>query len=435
MKTLYGICLVLFCFSGMAQIGQKINNKPAASPSLEGTWIHTVNNQDIVLLFYGNGSGEFEGENITYTAANGKLSLKNNSGVITYGYTLNGNKLTLSGGDLQKPATFTRSGSGNATNNMAPAGNAGNAAANNLLGSWEAQGVRFTFLPNGKLLYNDKTMNYTVNGSTLYCNNAEAGVEVTYQYEISQGHLLLNYNGNTVMLKKAKGGNNNNDVVNNPAPVQSRTSKPAFLGSWVSTQNNQLTMMEGGKLTLDGYDLSYTWDARSITLITPDGNMTFSYTINGDNFNVTYAGITTYYKRVKGGAASTQQGAAAGGGSIDRTMVGRWGREGASGGGYNSSGGSNYSEYFILNGDGTYEYYGESSRAGYGGNMYGGASGSGGDRGTWRVKGNTIIAVSKTQGTQYYTFEKRNNKYGDPCIVLDGTEYVSYYKKAPWPNY
>lgn len=434
MKTLYSIALLFLCFGGTAQIGQKINTKPAAANTLAGTWVHTVNNQDIVLLFYANGSGEFEGEAITYTTANGKLSLKNGSGIITYGYTLNGNKLTLSGGDLQKPATFTRSassGSGN-TEAAAPAGNTQN---KELLGSWEAQGVRFTFLPNGKLLYNDKTMNYTVTGNTLYCNNAEAGVEVTYEYEISQGHLLLNYNGNTVMLKKAKGGTGNTGNNNNTPPAQTRAAKPAFLGSWVSTQNNQLTMMEGGRLTLDGYDLTYTWDARTITLNTPDGNMTFTYTVNGDNFNATYNGITTYYKRVKGGATNTQPGAAAGGGAIDRTMVGRWSREGASGGGYNSSGGSNYSEYFILNADGTYEYYGESARAGYGGNMYGGASGSGGDRGTWRVKGNTIIAVSKTQGTQYYTFEKRNNKHGDPCIVLDGTEYVSYYKKAPWPNY
>lgn len=439
MKTLFCFCFIInTLFPAAAQIGKKLNKKPETS-ALAGTWVHTINNQDITLLFYDNGTGEFEGEAISFETANGKLALKNGNNTITYGYILNGNQLTLSGGDLSKPATFIRAGSGVASQNQ-PAQNVNAHAGKELLGTWTTNGGQFTFMSGGKMLYNDKSMNYTVNGNMLYCSNAEAGVEVTYEYAVNQNRLTLSYNGNTLTLQKAKGGAAGKAQNNTPANNY-KTQKPAFLGSWVSTQNNQLTMMEGGKLTLDGYDLNYTFDAHNIILMTTEGNMTFSYTISGDQFNVTYNGVTTYYRRVKNGAANGNKGGAdvnAAGGKIDQTMVGKWSRMGASGGGYNSSGSSQYSESFTLYANGTYEYYGESSRSASANNQYGeevirgGASNDGADRGTWRVKGNTIIAVSKNSGTHYYRFEKRNNKNGDPCIVLDGTEYVTYYKKSPW---
>jgi hypothetical protein len=292
--------------------------------------------------------------------------------------------------------------------------------------------MQFTFEQGGKMYYNDKTMDYSINGNTLYCVNTQAGVEVTYQYQISQGHLLLNNNGNTLMLQKksAKSTPQKNIGYNN--------AKPAFLGNWVSTNNEHLTMMEGGRMTLEGYNLTYVYDANTITITAPAGQVVFTYTLNGNNFNVTNNGVTTYYKRAGNGNTMAVGSNAGAQGGIDASLVGRWGVMSSGGGGYNSQGSYSSEEYFILNANGTYQYYSESSRSVSSNNQYGnetingGTSGSGYDEGTWSVRGNILIANSRSRGVQQYPFQKRNNKHGDPCIIIDGTEYVSYYKKAPW---
>lgn len=424
MKQLISLLLLLLAVTASGQIGQKM--KGTNNNGLAGTWVFsTQGGNTVTLLLYDNGQAELDGETMTWSSNGNKLILKSGGNTIQYNYKQNGNSLTLSGGDLGQPATFTRSGGGG-NSYQATAG--GDAKA--LLGSWTAQGMQFTFMPGGKMRYNDKTMDYTVNGNTLHCSNAQAGVEVTYQYEISQGYLLLKNGNSTLMLAKSGGGAVQENVASNGR-------KPAFLGSWVSSNNEHLTMMEGGRMTLEGYELSYTYDAKTITVSAPAGNVVFTYTVNGNNFTVTSNGVTSYYKRAGGGSGNGNNTNAVAG-SIDPTMVGRWGIMKTSGGGYNSQTSSSNSEYFILNANGTYEYYSESSRSATGYNQYGnevftgGTNGSGADVGTWSVKGNILIANSRTRGVQQYPFQKRNNKNGDPCIVIDGTEYVSYYQKAPW---
>lgn len=419
------LALVVLVSSG--QLGQKV--KSTNGNGLAGTWVFsTQGGNTVTLLLQANGEAELDGETMRWSSNGNKLVLKTEGSTIQYNYKQSGNQLTLSGGDLGQPATFVRSG-GNQGGDETMTGGGDDEA---LLGTWAAQGMQFTFMPGGKMRYNDKTMDYTVNGSTLYCNNAQAGVEVTYQYQINQGHLLLKNNGNTLVLQKKSGNAQQGNMANN------NSGKPGFLGSWVSANNEHLTMMEGGRMTLEGYDLTYTYDANTITVNAPSGKVVFTYTLNGNNFNVTNSGVTSYYKRATSGGNGGGNNAYAGGGSIDRSMVGRWGVMSTSGGGYNSQGSSSSSEYFILNANGTYEYHSESSRSVSGYDQYGdqtiagGTNGGGYDQGTWSVKGNILIANSRTRGVQQYPFQKRNNKNGDPCIVIDGTEYVSYYQKAPW---
>ncbi len=428
-QTITTLLLVMVVWVSNGQIGQKM--KPQGSNVLAGTWVFsTQGGNTVTLLLLANGEAELDGERMSWSSNGNKLILKTGGNTIQYNFKQSGNSLTLSGGDLGQPATFVRSGAGQQDGDEA-VGGGGNETA--LLGTWAAQGMQFTFMPGGKMRYNDKSMDYTANGSTLYCNNAQAGVEVTYQYQINQGHLILKNNGNTLMLQKKSGNVQQGNVANNNG------RKPGFLGSWVSANNEHLTMMEGGRMTLEGYELTYTYDANTITVNAPSGSVVFTYTINGNNFNVTNSGVTSYYKRAGSGNNNGGNNAnAGGGGSIDRSMVGKWSVMSTSGGGYNSQGSSSSSEYFVLNANGTYEYHSESSRSVSGYDQYGdqtiagGTNGSGYDQGTWSVKGNVLIANSRTRGIQQYPFQKRNNKNGDPCIVIDGTEYVSYYQKAPW---
>jgi hypothetical protein len=426
-KVICILQLVILAYMANAQLGQKV--KSPTGNELAGTWVMTVaNGNTVTLLLMANGHAELDGETMTWAVNGNTLQLKNGGNIIKYNFRQRENSLTLSGGDLGQPATFTRSGA--AGNNLSNSHKSTYDAA--LLGTWQADGMQFTFEQGGKMYYNDKTMDYSINGNTLYCVNTQAGVEVTYQYQISQGHLLLNNNGNTLMLQKksAKSTPQKNIGYNN--------AKPAFLGNWVSTNNEHLTMMEGGRMTLEGYNLTYVYDANTITITAPAGQVVFTYTLNGNNFNVTNNGVTTYYKRAGNGNTMAVGSNAGAQGGIDASLVGRWGVMSSGGGGYNSQGSYSSEEYFILNANGTYQYYSESSRSVSSNNQYGnetingGTSGSGYDEGTWSVRGNILIANSRSRGVQQYPFQKRNNKHGDPCIIIDGTEYVSYYKKAPW---
>jgi hypothetical protein len=132
--------------------------------------------------------------------------------------------------------------------------------------------------------------------------------------------------------------------------------------------------MQGGRMTLNGYELNYSYDASTITVQAPAGSVVFTYKLTSNSLTVTTNGVTSYYQRkgsTGGNGMGNNNNASAVKGNIDPTMVGKWGRMGASGGGYNSSGSSQYSEYFILNADGTYEYHSETARSAYGTNQYG----------------------------------------------------------------
>jgi len=419
--------IILLCglaLVGNAQIGQKI--KAATGNSLAGTWICNNAGQTLTLVLYSNSRGEFEGDEISYVQTEDKLTIKSATGSTTYSYKLNGTNLTLSGGDLNKPVTFSKSGGQNdvvQTTPKAPINN--NAVGNDLLGTWVAQGMQFTFKEGGLMLYNDKTMEYTVKGKTLYCQNDQAGVSVTYEYEISQGYLLLKNNGNTMMLQKKSGGNDagksNNTI--------SGGSKPPFLGNWVSAEKEHLSLMEGGRMKLESYDLTYTYDAKTLSVNAPSGTVVFSYTFSGNILTVTApGGKVSIYQKDGGANTNGYNNQQAPQGGIDQTMVGKWCVVKSSSGGYNSSGSYSSSECFVLEANGTYQYASEGSRS-----VDAGATASQGtDRGTWSVQGSTLIARSQNGTVNQYQFIKKNSANGDPCLVINGTSFVTYFNKPSW---
>lgn len=95
-----------------------------------------------------------------------------------------------------------------------------------------------------------------------------------------------------------------------------------------------------------------------------------------------------------------------------------------------ASDGGRMSEVCItLNGDGTYEYYGETNSS----NPYGGSSSQESDAGRWTATATTITAHSNSGETKNFTLEKRNHpKTGDPMLIIDGDAFVTAYQKQSW---
>jgi hypothetical protein len=420
--------LILSCWMALnanAQIGQKI--KTETGSSLAGTWICNNAGQTLTLVLYGNNKGEFEGDEISFSQTENKLTIKSATGSTTYAYKLTGNNLSLSGGDLAKPVTFSKNGDQAGAVQTTPRTATNNSAAGkDLLGTWEAQGMQFTFKEGGIMLYNDKTMEYTVKGKTLYCQNDQAGVSVTYDYEISKNYLMLKNNGNTIMLQKKNGsqdaGRSNNSIAGG--------NRPPFLGNWISTENEHLSLMDGGRMKLENYDLTYTYDAGTLTVNAPNGAVTFSYKLSGGILSVTAPGgkISTYQKEGTANTKGYNNNQQSTQGGIDQTMVGKWCIAKTSSGGYNTTGSSSSSECFVLEANGTYQYSSEGSRSVDAGSV----ASQGADRGTWSVQGSTLIARSQSGTVNQYQFVKRNSANGDPCLVINGTSFVTYYNKPSW---
>ncbi|MCU0325354.1 MAG: hypothetical protein MUF45_08900 [Spirosomaceae bacterium] len=207
MKTLF---LLLISIATFAQIGAK--TKTATTGSLVGKWSNTSFGFDMVLVLNADGSGSFDGEKITYSTNASNLIINEGGQKTNYQYSLSGNSLTLSGGDLDQAITFTKDqaitftkGGGVATNNSptttpnpSKPANSGNNAA--IIGTWSGNGETMILQANGQGSYNNIPFSYTVSGNTL--NITGSGGTSQMQFSVSGNYLTLSGNGTTAMLQR-----------------------------------------------------------------------------------------------------------------------------------------------------------------------------------------------------------------------------------------
>lgn len=58
---------------------------------------------------------------------------------------------------------------------------------------------------------------------------------------------------------------------------------------------------------------------------------------------------------------------------------------------------------------------------------------SSGAAGRWWVDGEFFCLQTSSGETAQFYLEMRNNEYGEPMLILDGTPYVSAGHRDPWP--
>ena len=248
MKTLKRLFLALalivnFFFSVYAQ-------------SVPGTWTFSNGNFPITMILLENGTGEFQGLPIRYKAQNGKLTIDDGIQPLVYDYKLGQNTLTLSGGDLQVAVTFSKPGataSDNVqtdqnpvqTNHNTPSatqqqGNMGNMAGNTavaagtvsgLSGIWEGQQGKIVFYPDGMLLYNGTSYNYTSYGNSLSITGTDGSA--TFNTNLQGNQLTLSQNANSAVYSKT--GDIRPDKVD-----------PQLVGKWCMISSSYNTYSGGG---------------------------------------------------------------------------------------------------------------------------------------------------------------------------------------------
>lgn len=187
-----------------AQIGARV--KAPAVESIHGIWENSEFGFTMVLMLMENGSGEFDGEVINYSTAANSLIVRFPSGTTTYQYQVNANQLTLSGGDLDGPIVFKKSGSGEGA--MAsqavgsPKGAAGSSAS--IFGRWENQGQVLNFQPNNKVLIDGNSFDYQTQGSIVILSTPQGAVQ--FQYQRGEGSLTLTGPGGSLVYRELGDG-------------------------------------------------------------------------------------------------------------------------------------------------------------------------------------------------------------------------------------
>ena len=100
------LLLLLISSHSFAQIGAKAQQQS----KIYDLWQNSEFGYQMTLMLNPDGTGEFDGEVIKFTTQADKLSITQAGTTTVYSHKVEGNSLTLSGGDLDKTITFTRNG-------------------------------------------------------------------------------------------------------------------------------------------------------------------------------------------------------------------------------------------------------------------------------------------------------------------------------------
>jgi hypothetical protein len=208
------------------------------------------------------------------------------------------------------------------------------------------------------------------------------------------------------------------------------STQGTIVGNWTGS-GETIEFKSNGQCVYLGQTFPYRISSGQLTLSAADGEHIFSYSVTGDNLTLTASQGAVTYKRMNTTTDSNQSASNNPGGMIDQSLVSKWCYVDVNS--YNS-GASSSSTCVTLNADGSYAYYGESSRSVNTQDYSGGTSSQESDSGTWYVQGDRIYFNSQSKGLLSYRLEKRNHpkNVNDPMIVLDGNPFVTAYNMPPW---
>jgi hypothetical protein len=242
----------------------------ANAQSIAGTWTFNGSGLNITMLLNPDGTGEFQGMPIKYKTQNGQLLIDDGVQPVTYNYKLNQNTLVLSGGGMQMTVTFARPGASqepgvkqgaanqnttqsqnqnqmnNASsfgqNNQAVTGTGtqarsmtgqptGQSAGSNLSGVWEGQSGKLIFYPDGSMLYNSVSYQYSVSGNQMTIGGSDGSL--SFNYSLSGNSLTLSQNSNSAQYSRT-------------SSLRTETVDQQLVGKWCILANNYNNYSGGG---------------------------------------------------------------------------------------------------------------------------------------------------------------------------------------------
>lgn len=275
--------------------------------------------------------------------------------------------------------------------------------------------------------FDGEAIRYAIAGNRL--SITQSAITTPYTFSVAGNALTLSGGDLDTAITFTRLSQTGNEPVKKDQPAQSASNPTAnhgLLGAW-SGYGETIEFRADGQCNYRGQSFTYRIDGSQVVLQTPIGDAVLGYQIRNNQLLLTANGQTVTYSK----STASSVPASAGKAQVAPELAGKWCYVNV----YSSnSGGSSTEKCITLNADGTYEYYGETSRSVNTEAFYGGTNSQSVDRGTWTYDGTRIYYQSQTgRGAGSYQLEKRNHpKNNDPMIVLDGETYVTYYQKAPW---
>lgn len=308
-----------------------------------------------------------------------------------------------------------------------------------LFGSWQTKDsadtavvIRLILNPDGTGTLDDTPIKYSVRGSQLIVN--EQGTINNYAFKISGDEMVVSggdLDAPLTFVRQGTGkglGGRRSQPAAGKRPSETAQKETGLVGRWQSSEAT-VQINEDGTLVLNGNSYRYSVKGNTITLANSEGSAQFPFQLSGDTLQVLVDGRTVLYKRVIGERAensSAENLGAAAPAANPASLFGKW----CYISNVNSnSGGRMSNRCFTLYGNGTYEYYSETSSSG----PVASSASQESDSGTWTATGTTITRNSRSLGSETYSLQKRNHpKTGDPMLVIDGDAYVTYSPRTPW---
>jgi hypothetical protein len=209
----------------VAQIGAKTQQT-----KITGIWQNNQFGYQMTLMLNEGNSGEFDGESITYSTANNKLSITQAGATTQYTYSLNGNSLTLYGGDLDQNIAFTKFGTSPATQPVVAQTNGEKTGGSNLIGVWSGNGETIEFKTNGQCVYIGDTFSYAESQGHITLATPQG--KAMFAYAIEGNQLNLTANGQKISYTRGAGNTNSTQPTANTA---SGNVAQELVGKWCWT--------------------------------------------------------------------------------------------------------------------------------------------------------------------------------------------------------
>lgn len=305
MKKLIAILFALLVpFFVNAQIGARVQQT-----KIQGTWTARVEGVDMTLVMNVDGTGTFDGDKIKYIAQNGKLSLTilQQSTTLNYNYTLKENTLTVSGGDLDSPVTFTRNG---ASAEAAPANPSGQAtSSNSIVGIWSGNNETIEFTKAGKCVYQGQVFSYQTNNNTVSIQTTQGNLVMPYA--VSGNQLSLTINGQSFYYAKNGASPDPSATAgkSNAQPQQAGKGNVAqeLVGKWCyvnvnSTNSGGSSSEQCITLKADGTYEYYSESSRSVNTNAYSGGTNSQ---SSDRGTWSYDGSRIYYNSSMGAGSGS----------------------------------------------------------------------------------------------------------------------------------
>lgn len=262
--------------TGGSILGKKDVQNNASNTSIAGVWQNSQFGTVLTLYLNEDGTGEFDGELMKYSVANGKITMKTDAGETNvYNMNLSGDQMTFSGGDLDQPLSFTKYSSGGSINqpdtrSMDPVANNNNTYGvdNNLLGVWSGNNETIEFKNNGQCLYLGQTYPYVAMNGVVSLSTVQGAV--SFYYQVNNNQLILSANGNQVMYQRGAAQQQSSPTGNNGNNGQ-RNVPQELAGKWCWVNVNSTN--SGGSssdacITLNGNGTYTYYSERSMSVNT-----------------------------------------------------------------------------------------------------------------------------------------------------------------------